>query len=294
MSTQLTFWLNLLLVGPLVGLAISLGCRLAIVQLLSRFGMTEAGKICSGTVPSKLRCLFELTLCLLLALTVNWLVVAWFISLCTLVADFVTIVAFHTVAALRAMPEYKAPVLSALKKLAAGARTKLLNLFKISSWKRDRQPPSAAGNPAGQGYPQTLLLSQPLTQSAAVILPDGQPDPLSTVRASAQRLAAAMDELQKRQRFAGEFATLVASLKQYGVKGELMTGLEALVANREQEVQQQSLLVAQEQAAMDRASHAARLHLSGAQPLKPVDPRAVLEQAAAALKQAESILSGQH
>lgn len=280
--------LALLVAGPLIGLIASLVSRLAIVQLLRRFGVSEAGNPCSGSVSSKLRCLIELLLSLLIALAVIWMFIAWFISLPTMLGAFLTIVAFHLIATFRTLPEYKHSALSLVAQAWAGSKARLRRALSL----RRRRTLPAEDN---------LLLEQ---QKDSSVAPNSQPmtvasrpvpllaDLVNAVEESASGLAKAADELKAMYQEYCNFAGLVAGFKQFAISKELQSALSAEMNRREQAVEQQVLLVSQARHVLDQRNQALESARSGL-PAAQYNPQATLDRATAVLDRAQELLSKQ-
>jgi hypothetical protein len=279
----------LLITGPLIGLIVSLVSRLAIVQLFRRFGVTEAGNICSGTIPSKFRCLIELLLSLLMALALIWMLLAWFISLPSLLGAFLTIVGFHLVATLRAVPEYRNSTTATAKKSWTGVKSRLRRILSFRP-----------GNASAATADRQLELTLPVQQPEADALPQAADEPpvtmladlVKSVEEAAGRLAAAVDDLKAKYQDACEFAKLVAAFQQFSISRELQTALDAESRKRQQTVTNQALLVSQERLALEQRNQALESARSG-QTAANNNPQATLDRATAVLGRAEELLSQQ-
>lgn len=280
--------LELMVAGPLIGLIASLVSRLAIVQLLRRFGVNEAGNPCSGSVSSKLRCLIELLLSLLIALAVIWMFIAWFISLPTMLGAFLTILVFHLIATFRTLPEYKTSALSLLAQAWAVCKARLRRTLSLRRWRtvpagenlllEQQQKPSTAAN-----SPPQAVGSQPVPVLA---------DLVNAVEESAGCLAKAVDELKTMYQECCDFAGLVAGFKQFAISKELQSALAAETTRREQAVEKQALLVSQARLLLDQRNQALESARSGL-PAAQYNPQATLDRATVVLERAQELLSKQ-
>lgn len=278
--------LELLVAGPLIGLIASLVSRLAIVQLLRRFGVSEAGNPCSGSVSSKLRCLIELLLSLLIGLAVIWMFIAWFIGFPTMLGAFLTILAFHLIATFRTLPEYKDSALSLVAQAWAGCKARLRRTLSL----RRRRAVPAEDNllPEQRQEPSTATHSLPQTVGSppAPCLSDL----VNAVEESASVLAKAADVLKAMYQECCDFAGLVAGFKQFSISKELQSALSAEMTRQEQAVEKQVALVSQARLLLDQDNQALESARSGL-PAAQYNPQATLDRATAVLERAQELLA---